>query len=96
MRGRTAKLMRAVGKGLTKKDKRLYNMLNSYEREILSSLYKELIINNGDVLKKQRRQQRSEPIINEQHPDGNRKTRRFNAAMMQRSTRDMRIAATRK
>ena len=79
MRGKSAKLMRAVGKGLTKKDKRLYNMLNSYEKGILSEMYKSLIANNGDVLKKQRKnQQKLKPLINETPFNENRKTRRFN------------------
>jgi len=96
MNGKKAKLMRQVGKGLTKSDKRLYNMLNHVERGILASLYQDLIDNNKDVMKKQRRQARVEPKFFETKPDGNRKTRRFNAAMMQRSTREMRIAAARK
>ena len=96
MNGKKAKLMRQVGKGLTKSDKRLYNMLNHVERGILANMYQTLIDNNKEVMKKQSRQARSEPKLFETKPEGNRKTRRFNAAMMQRSTRDMRIAAARK
>ena len=60
MNGKKAKLMRQVGKGLTKRDKKLYNMLNSFEKGILGDMYKALIENNSDVLKKQSRQQRIE------------------------------------
>jgi len=96
MNGKKAKLMRQVGKGLTKSDKRLYNMLNHVERGILANMYQTLIDNNKEVMKKQRRQARSEPRLFETNPAGNRKTRRFNAAMTQRSTRDARIAARNK
>ena len=46
MNGKKAKLMRKVGKGLTKKDKRLYNSLNSEEREVLAVLYNHIIKKN--------------------------------------------------
>jgi hypothetical protein len=42
-------------------------------------MYKSLIANNGDVLKKQRKnQQKLKPLINETPFNENRKTRRFN------------------
>lgn len=79
MNGKQAKLMRKVGKGLTKKDKKLYNMLNRVERGILSDLYTTLIKNNEEALSAQKktRHQRGIPKqINETNIAGNRKLRR--------------------
>lgn len=42
MNGKKAKMLRRAGKGLTKKDKKLYNSLTQNERETLGVLYKHL------------------------------------------------------
>ena len=49
MNGKKAKLMRKVGKGLTKKDKRLYYKLNHAEKGFLSVMYKEIIERNPNA-----------------------------------------------
>jgi hypothetical protein len=43
MNGKRAKLMRKVGRGLTKKDKKMYNTLSHDQRGTLNALYKHLI-----------------------------------------------------
>lgn len=48
MNGKKAKLLRKVGK-LTKRDKKLYNMLSHEEKEVLAVLYRHLIDKNEHI-----------------------------------------------
>jgi len=48
MNGKKAKLLRKVGK-LTKRDKKLYNMLRHEEKEILAVLYQHIIEKNEHI-----------------------------------------------
>lgn len=52
MNGKKAKQMRRMGRGLTKKDKRMYNSLSHDQKNVLSQLYREIEERNKDAVSK--------------------------------------------
>jgi hypothetical protein len=49
MNSKKAKQMRRMGRGLTKKDKKLYNSLSHDQKGVLSALYQEIELRNKAV-----------------------------------------------
>lgn len=52
MNGKKAKQLRRMGRGLTKKDKRMYNSLSHDQKGVLNVLYQEIEERNKDAISK--------------------------------------------